>query len=76
MCAAVGVGAYRDLPAAAAAMTSLSPGWQPDPDRHQVYEGLYAEYRYRLAAASSLDSFNSTTPDQGAAALHAGRDRR
>ncbi len=76
MCAAVGAGAYRDLPAAAAAMTSLGPGWQPDPDRHQIYEGLYAEYRYRLAAASSLDSINSSTPDQGAAALRAGRDRR
>ena len=76
ICAAVGAGAYPDLPAAAAAMTSLGPGWRPDPGRHQVYEGLYAEYRYRLAAVSSLDGMNPSTPDQGTAALRAGRDRR
>jgi ribulose kinase len=76
MCAAVGAGAYADLPAAAAAMTSLGKGWRPDPQRHQIYEGLYAEYRYRLAAVSSPDGRNLSTTDQGAAALRAGRDGR
>jgi ribulose kinase len=55
MCAAVGAGAYRDLPAAAAGMTAARPGWTPDPDRHRAYEPLYAGYLNRLAAFSSLD---------------------
>ena len=76
ICAAVGAGAYPDLPAAAAAMTALGRGWQPDPERQQVYDGLYAQYQYRLAAVSSLDGMNPSTPDQGAAALRAGRDTR
>lgn len=59
MCAAVGVGAYRDLAAAATAMTSASPGWLPDPDRNSVYDRLYDDYLYRLAAARSLDRSGS-----------------
>jgi ribulose kinase len=55
MCAAVGAGAYPDLPAAAAAMTATRPGWLPDPDRHRAYEPLYVSYLHRLAAVSSLD---------------------
>ena len=75
MCAAVGAGAYPDLPAAAAVMTSTSPGWLPDPDRHTAYEGLYANYLYRLAAVSSLDGgVNLGPPDQGAVACRAGQD--
>jgi ribulose kinase len=75
MCAAVGAGAYPDLPAAAAVMTSTSPGWLPDPDRHTAYEGLYANYLHRLAAVSSLDGgVNLGTPDQGAVARRAGQD--
>jgi ribulose kinase len=75
MCAAVGAGAYPDLPAATAAMTSAGPGWLPDPDRHTVYEGLYANYRHRLATVSSLDcGVGLRTPDQGAAGCRAGQD--
>ena len=75
MCAAVGAGAYPDLPAATAAMTSAGPGWLPDPDRHTAYEGLYANYRHRLATVSSLDGgVGLSTPDQGAAGCRAGQD--
>jgi ribulose kinase len=63
MCAAVGAGAYPDLPAAAAAMTATRPGWIPDPDRHRAYEPLYVSYRHRLAAVSSLDGEVGTPAD-------------
>jgi ribulose kinase len=76
MCAAVGAGAYPDLPAAAAGMTRAVPGWAPDPDRRQVYEPLYASYLHRLAAVSSLDGVSLGTDDQGAAVRRAGQDGR
>lgn len=74
MCAAVGAGAYPDLPAAAAAMTVTRPGWIPDPDRHRAYEPLYVSYRHRLAAVSSLDGVSLGLADQGATARRAGQD--
>jgi ribulose kinase len=67
ICAAVGVGIYPDLPAAAAAMTCTRPGWRPDPERRQAYERLYTDYLQRLAAASSANEVCRTTPDQRAA---------
>ncbi len=76
MCAAVGAGAYPDLRAAAAAMTSAGPGWLPDADRQQAYEPLYASYTRRLAAASSLDGMSLAPPDQGATVRRAGQDGR
>jgi ribulose kinase len=76
MCAAVGAGAYPDLPAAATAMTSARPGWRPDPDRHRAYEPLYASYLHRLAAFSSLDGVSLGAADQGAPARRAGQDGR
>jgi len=76
MCAAVGAGAYPDLPAAAAAMTRAVPGWVPDPDRSQAYEPLYASYLHRLAAVSSLDGVSLGTDDQGAAVCRTGQDGR
>jgi L-ribulokinase len=43
--AAVAAGAYRDVPAAAAAMGSKrASAYQPDPASADVYDGLYAEY--------------------------------
>jgi ribulose kinase len=67
MCAAVGAGAYPDLPAAAAAMSATSPGWLPDPERHQAYQPLYASYAHRLATLGSLDGVSPGMPDHGAA---------
>jgi L-ribulokinase len=44
--AAVAAGAYPDVHAASAAMGRRKPGvWQPDPDKAQRYDELYAEYR-------------------------------
>jgi ribulose kinase len=63
ICGAVGAGAYPDLPAAAAAMTAVRPGWIPDPDRHRAYGPLYASYLHRLAAVSSLDGHVPTRAD-------------
>ncbi|HEX9063926.1 MAG TPA: FGGY-family carbohydrate kinase [Streptosporangiaceae bacterium] len=76
ICAAVGAGAYPDLPAACAAMTSVRPGWLPDPGRRQAYEALYAGYRRRLTAVSALNGRNLSTHEQGAAAQRAGQDSR
>jgi len=67
ICAAVGVGIYPDLPAAAASMTCTRPGWRPVPERRQAYKLLYSDYLQRLAAANSANEVCRTTPDQGAA---------
>jgi ribulose kinase len=63
MCAAVGAGAFPDLPAAARAMTATRPGWLPDAGRHRAYEPLYLSYLHRLAAVSSLDGMSPVTTD-------------
>jgi ribulose kinase len=76
MCAAVGVGAYPDLAAAAAAMSGTCEGWLPDPERHQAYQPLYASYRHRLASVSSLDGAGLSATGQGAPSVRAGEGRR
>jgi ribulose kinase len=67
MCAAVGAGLHPGLAAAAAAMSAIGPGWQPDPERHRAYQPLYASYLHRLASVSSLDGGGRNAPDRGAA---------
>ena len=46
ICAAVGLGAFPDLPAAgAAAMSRVVAGAQPDPRNRQVYDAAFRAYQ-------------------------------
>jgi ribulose kinase len=49
MCAAVGIDAYPDLRAAAAAMSRTGSAWYPDAGRNECYQPLYQRYMRRLA---------------------------
>ena len=50
MCAAVGAGAFADLPAAAAAMSQVGPAVAPDPARQLAYDSAFRAYQ-RVARA-------------------------
>lgn len=54
MCAAVGAGAYADLPAAGAGMVSLASIIEPDPTASSVYDEGYSRYRETYAALAPL----------------------
>lgn len=51
MCAAVGVGAYGNLPEAASAMSTVKPGWKPDETTHMAYGPPYKGYLRRVVDA-------------------------
>jgi xylulokinase len=42
--AAVGVGAYPDLPSAIRGMTAIDRRFEPDPERRRIYDGVYEAY--------------------------------
>ena len=54
MCAAVGAGAFPDLPTAGAAMVRLASTIEPDPDAAAVYDAGYARYRETYRALAPL----------------------
>jgi xylulokinase len=42
--AAVGVGAYPDLPSAIRSMTAIDRRFEPDPERQRIYDAVYEAY--------------------------------
>lgn len=45
ICAAAGLGAFPDLRSAAAAMSRVVPGAEPDPGTRQAYESAFRAYQ-------------------------------
>lgn len=61
MCAAVGAGAFTDLPAAGAAMVRLASSIEPDLTASLVYDQGYGRYRETYTALAPL--FHATPQD-------------
>jgi sugar (pentulose or hexulose) kinase len=45
ICAASGLGAFEDLPSAAAAMSQVTPAAQPDPENRLAYDAAFRAYQ-------------------------------
>jgi sugar (pentulose or hexulose) kinase len=54
MCAAVGAGVFKDLPAAGADMVRLASSIEPDPAASMVYDEGYRRYRETYTALAPL----------------------
>ena len=65
MCAAVGAGAYPNLPAAAKAMTGTERRVEPDAERRAIYDAGFATYEQTYAALAPLFAKRAKTISSG-----------